>query len=92
MPDPLIEKKYSGIGLAPAYRGLAYIVIENLNLKEFGNRLPNFIFEVKKRTSVSNLRVLEDNIESVVMIPGSGEFVYDTVVQKKITGTKNHNT
>ncbi|MDJ1288162.1 hypothetical protein [Candidatus Midichloria mitochondrii] len=45
-------------------------MIENLNLKGFGNRLPNFTFEVKKRTSISNLRVLEDNAESVVMIPG----------------------
>ncbi|MDJ1407352.1 MAG: hypothetical protein MRQ13_03065 [Candidatus Midichloria sp.] len=57
-------------------------------MKECGNRLPNFTFEVKKRTSVSNLRILEDNIESVVMISGRGG---DTVVQK-ITDTKNHDT
>jgi len=39
MPDPFIEATM-GAGLAPAYRGTAYIVFENLPLATFGNRLP----------------------------------------------------
>jgi hypothetical protein len=83
LPDPLIEA-IQGKGRAPAYRGLAYIVIEDLPLAEFGNRIPNFTFEVKK--ALRQKEGAEDMIKSMVMIPGSGEFVYDTQVQNKIYG------
>ena len=42
-PDPLIA---AAEGDAPAFRGLAYAVFEDLPLAEFGNRLPNLAFEV----------------------------------------------
>lgn len=45
VPDPLIEAK-EGAGHAPAYRGLAYAVFENLALAEYANRIPNLTFEV----------------------------------------------
>lgn len=41
--DPLIAALESA---APAYRGLAYAVFENLALEAFGNRLPSLSFEV----------------------------------------------
>ncbi|MDA5194958.1 phage tail protein [Govanella unica] len=44
-PDPLIEAG-EGLGQAPAYRGLAYVVFEDLALAEYGNRIPNLTFEV----------------------------------------------
>ncbi len=44
-PDPHIETK-DGVGNAPAYRGTAYIVFEDLALERFGNRLPQLSFEV----------------------------------------------
>jgi len=44
-PDPLIEV-HEGVGRVPAFRGLAYAVIERLALTPFGNRLPNLTFEV----------------------------------------------
>lgn len=31
----------------PAWRGLAYVVIDNLNISDFGNRIPNFNFFVE---------------------------------------------
>lgn len=31
----------------PAYRGLAYVVLEKLYITPFGNRLPNLTFEIK---------------------------------------------
>ncbi len=75
-PDPIIEAIH-GSRNAPAYRGLAYVVIQDLNITEFGNRIPNFTFEVCKYGS----NAVERLIESIIIIPGSGEFVYDTRVQ-----------
>jgi hypothetical protein len=43
-PDPLILAEEAGA--APAYRGLAYAVFEDLQLAEFGNRIPFLSFEV----------------------------------------------
>jgi len=42
-PDPLIA---SAQGAAPAFRGLAYCVFENLDLTDFGNRIPALTFEI----------------------------------------------
>ncbi len=44
-PDPLIVAA-EGAGLAPAYRGIAYVVFEDLDLTPFGNRIPALTFEV----------------------------------------------
>ncbi|WP_197041842.1 phage tail protein [Sandarakinorhabdus oryzae] len=41
--DPLIA---AAEGDAPAFRGLAHAVFEDLPLAEFGNRLPNLAFEI----------------------------------------------
>ncbi len=85
LPDHLIEA-HIGVGKTPAYRGLAYIVIENFPLAEYGNRIPNFTFEVKRRAKVSHLPTVEDMLKAICIIPGSGEFVYDTKLQYKING------
>ncbi|MEL6888849.1 MAG: host specificity protein, partial [Pseudomonadota bacterium] len=45
LPDPLMEA-VEGQGVVPAYRGTAYVVIEDLALERFGNRVPQFSFEV----------------------------------------------
>lgn len=71
-PDPLIVAK-EGAGNAPAYRGLAYVVFESLPLADFGNRIPQFTFEVVR--PVNGLCKL---IRAVDLIPGAGEFVLDT--------------
>ena len=44
MPDPTIEAS-EGAGNVEAYRGTAYLVLTDLPLAEFGNRLPLFRFE-----------------------------------------------
>ncbi len=81
-PDSLIQG-YEGVGNVPAYRGQAYIVLEDFPLADFGNRIPNFSFEVKRKLLSHEVdeTPVEEMIESVVMIPGSGEFVYDDTVQ-----------
>lgn len=79
-PDPLIE---STEGSAPAYRDLAYIVIEDFPLADYGNRVPNFTFEVTSLPKANNSSVAA-RIKNINLIPGSGEFVYDTKIQMKV--------
>lgn len=45
--DPTMEAAL-GVGNVSGYRGTAYIVFSNVNLAEFGNRIPNLEFEVVK--------------------------------------------
>jgi hypothetical protein len=45
LPDPLIEAAV-GSDNAPAHRGLAYLVFEDLPLDRFGNRVPNVTVEL----------------------------------------------
>lgn len=42
--DPLIAAAENGI--APAHRGMAYAVFEDLQLADYGNRIPSLTFEV----------------------------------------------
>ncbi len=44
-PDPLILAAEGASG-APAYRGTAYAVFEDLELADFGNRIPSLSFEL----------------------------------------------
>ncbi len=76
MPDPLIEA-VEGTGAAPAYRGTAYVVFEDLPLAAFGNRVPQLAFEVFRRPT-GGAAGLEDRLEGVCLIPGAGEFVLAT--------------
>ena len=52
LPDPAIEAE-KGVGSTPAFRGLAYIVFENLPVGDFGNRIPQFNFEVATTATVT---------------------------------------
>ena len=72
MPDPLIEAVE---GEAPAFRGTAYVVFEDLPLGAFGDRAPQLSFEVFRRPGGETL---EEKLEGVCLIPGAGEFVLAT--------------
>ncbi|MFN4204204.1 MAG: glycoside hydrolase TIM-barrel-like domain-containing protein [Tabrizicola sp.] len=72
LPDPLIEA-VEGAGVAPAYRGLAYVVIEGLELSSYGNRVPQFSFEVV-RAAQGAAETLDQAIRGVALIPGTGEY------------------
>lgn len=74
VPDPLIEAVE---GEAPAYRGVAYAVFEDLALGPYGNRAPQLSFEVFRRPRGAE-PPLEDLLEGVCLIPGAGEFVLAT--------------
>ncbi len=77
-PDPLIEA-IEGLDAAPAFRGLAYLVFEDLVVTAFNDRIPNISVEVHAPTPVeANRPRLQDLARSVCLIPGAGEFAYAT--------------
>lgn len=45
LPDPTIEAT-EGAGNVPAYRGVSYVVLTRFQLARWGNRMPQFEFEV----------------------------------------------
>lgn len=76
LPDPKIEA-VQGTGKAPAYRGLAYVVIEDLELTPYGNRVPQFSFEVVRAAqgpAVTAEATLDAAVRAVALIPGTGEY------------------
>lgn len=76
--DSLIEAKQ---GMAPAYRGLCYLVFERLPLTEFGNRVPNITAELCRVVGE-----LEPLLRSVTVIPGATEFGYDPSPRVRVLG------
>jgi hypothetical protein len=81
-PDALIEAVE---GTAPAYRGLAYLVFEDLDITQFGNRPPNLSVEVFRRPAGAYAD-LETLVEGVCLIPGAGEFIYATAPNAVLSG------
>ena len=79
-----IMAKYLPAGTIPAHRGMAYVVVEDFPLAAYGNRIPNFTFEV--RHTVKFQPSVEDKVKDIVIIPGAGEFVYGTQVTTKQDG------
>lgn len=80
LPDPVIEV-HEGVGQAPAYRDTAYVVIENLLLEPFGNRVPQFSFEVFRQANGAAAAEVQDfqkAIPAVALIPGTGEYALST--------------
>jgi hypothetical protein len=78
--DPLIVA-VEGAGGTPAYRGLAHVVFENLDLDPFGNRIPQLTFEV-----IRPVGALEERIRAAVIIPGATEFGYEPGVHMRDFG------
>ncbi len=83
-PDPLIEAA-EGAGNAPAYRGLSYVVFEDLPVDEFGARMPQMSFEIVRPAGGGEER-LEHVARAVNVIPGSGEFALSSEVVRRRTG------
>jgi len=71
-PDELIAA-IEGPDSTPAFRGVAYVVFDRLPLADFGNRVPQLSFEVFR-----DVERFGEKVRGVVLIPGSGEFVYAT--------------
>jgi len=78
--DPLIVAK-EGAGETPAYRGLAYVVFEQLGLDDFGSRIPQLTFEV-----IRPVGALESMVRSLVVMPGATEFGYEPGIHAREQG------
>lgn len=78
--DQLADSKISAVegeSKAPAFRGLSYIVFEDLDLTPYGNRIPQINVEV-----IRTLREdsgIENSIKSVTLIPATGEHSYSPI-------------
>ncbi|HZG08816.1 MAG TPA: phage tail protein [Allosphingosinicella sp.] len=57
--DPLVAA-VEGAGQAPAYRGMAYAVFEDLQLADFGNRIPSLSFELVAEEATSIGAIAEE--------------------------------
>lgn len=86
MPDPTIEA-VEGAGEVEAFRDTAYVVFTDLPLGDYGNRIPNFTFEV---TSEEAQAVESEDIVPYVVgdwavadgVPyhSTGDAAYDNIV------------
>ena len=77
-PDPTMEA-VEGVGNVPAYRHLTYVVIKNIDLAEFGNRIPNFEFELEADTSITIGGVLSDLCQEAGITNPSTIALTDTI-------------
>ena len=80
LPDPLIEA-IEGEGLVPAYRGTAYVVIEDLDLTPYGSRVPQLSFEVLRAEQPEAEGYARDTgqlVRGVALMPGTGEYTLAT--------------
>ncbi len=78
LPDSLIEAVEGG-GRAPAFRGTAYVVVEDLDLTPFGNRVPSLSFEVVRTLDLAGeVPAASRLIEGVALVPGTGEYALAT--------------
>jgi hypothetical protein len=57
LPDPTMQAAL-GVAACPAHRGMAYVVFEGLKLADFGNRLPNFTFEIEAHSDATVATVI----------------------------------
>lgn len=88
MPDAKIEA-VEGAGNAPAYRGTAYVVIEDLDLSRFGNRVPQLSFEVVRPAQGPAAAAhpgMAGIVPGVCVIPGTGEYTLATTAVHYQTG------
>lgn len=90
-PDSLITTK-EGSGNVPGYRGLAYIVFEDMQINAYGNRIPQMSFEITKPVDRSDNDAVGDLVTGICLIPGTTEFGYDpNVVEQVIFGGASGN-
>lgn len=74
LPDALVEA-VEGRENAPAYRGTAYVVVEDLDLTPFGNRVPQLTFEVVRHAPADGEHpAAAELIRGVALVPGTGEY------------------
>ena len=72
LPDPLIAAAQGA--QCPAFRDLAYVVFEDLQLADFGNRIPALSFEIIADPAMPPL---DKVLEPVLDIPRDADAIYE---------------
>lgn len=80
MPDPTIAAQ-KGADNAPAFRGLAYLVLRGFDVTAFGNRVPQLSFEVFRPIGEKRATT-----RAVCLLPGATEFGYHPEQQIRLLG------
>lgn len=75
LPDPLIVADKGE--LAPAHRGMCYMVFERLPLNQFGNRIPNITCEIAFQDVNTEITPLYADEDSSVGIPANAPAYID---------------
>lgn len=71
-PDAAIEAD-KGAGNVPAFKGMCYVVFEDLQLAELGNNIPNFNFEVE--TDFADAEEMANDVAARIELqPGDYDF------------------
>lgn len=88
-PNPAMEA-YEGIGNVPAYRGTCYFVVDNLELANYGNTLPQVRVMVEKLNQDGEpptiMDIVIDLVEEAGLINGDEFFVKPTLATMKVAG------
>lgn len=82
LPDPTIQAD-KGVANTPAFRGLAYVVINNFDLQNYGNYVPSFEFEI-----INGAGTQWNTVQSALFTGQSGSPMYGAV--NYITGTTGY--
>ena len=72
--DPLIAS-LEGIGTTPAYRGLALAVFEDLELAEYGNRIPFLTFELVADDAAPTVGAILNDLSGGAIVADAGRTV-----------------
>jgi len=89
-PDSYLEEQI-GTGLVPAHRGKAYLVIKELKLKKFYNRIPNIEVEVVKAGAVSDPPLIVNSFDAGNTINERESAIYDNGIIQTSSVTKIDN-
>lgn len=70
--DPLIAA-HKGLALTPAHRGIAYAVFEDMQLADYGNRIPSLTFEVVADDGEITVVDIADDLTGGAIRAGDGD-------------------
>jgi hypothetical protein len=65
--DPFIASA-EGAGQAPAYRGLVYVVFEDFQLADYGNRIPSLSFEVIADNAPISIGAILHDLDPAIVV------------------------
>ena len=68
--DPLIASA-QGLSRTPAHRGIAYVVFEDLQLADFGNRIPSLTFEVEADDGPAGIGMVAEELCGGLLTAGA---------------------